>query len=201
MADGEVSANDAQNAKRPPLGVPVAEFIPNVDTYMKTPGRETTEKVLQCMEEMHQKYKLIENSLMQRRARLRSKLDDLKQSLRLIAALKQRQEGGKDAQTLFMLSDQCYATADIPPTDKVCLWLGANVMVEYSIEEADNFLSKELSSCEEKFNELRASLDYVKDQLTTTEVNMARVYNWDVQKRKKAAGGGGGSTSSATSSA
>lgn len=61
-------------------------------------------------------------------------------------------------------------------------------MVEYSIEEADAFLSKELASCEEKFNELRSNLDYVKDQLTTTEVNMARVYNWDVQKRKKAVG-------------
>jgi hypothetical protein len=60
-------------------------------------------------------------------------------------------------------------------------------MVEYTINEADAFLSKELASCEEKSNELRSNLDYVKDQLTTTEVNMARVYNWDVQKRKKAA--------------
>jgi len=185
MADNE-KTDSSQGSKKTPLGVPAAEFIPNVDTYMKAPGRGATEQVLRNFEEMHQKYKLIDNSLMQRRTRLRSKVDDLKQSLRLIAALKTRQEGGKTAQTLFMLSDQCYATADIPPTDKICLWLGANVMVEYSINEADAFLSKELSSCEEKFNELRSNLDYVKDQLTTTEVNMARVYNWDVQKRKKA---------------
>lgn len=58
---------------------------------MKAPGRDTTEKVLRNLEEMHQKYKLIENSLMQRRTRLRTKMDDLKQSLRLIAALKSRQ--------------------------------------------------------------------------------------------------------------
>lgn len=61
-------------------------------------------------------------------------------------------------------------------------------MVEYTISEADAFLNKELASCEEKFEELRSNLDYVKDQLTTTEVNMARVYNWDVQKRKKLSG-------------
>lgn len=58
---------------------------------MKAPGRESTEKVLRNLEEMHQKLKMIENSWMQRRARLRSKVEDLKQSLRLIAAMKSRQ--------------------------------------------------------------------------------------------------------------
>lgn len=35
---------------------------------------------------------------------------------------------------------------------------------------------------------------YYRDQLTTTEVNMARVYNWDV-RRRQAAGIAPGSTS------
>lgn len=33
-------------------------------------------------------------------------------------------------------------------------------------------------------DELNAELDFVKDQITTTEVNMAHVYNYGVQMRK-----------------
>ena len=37
---------------------------------------------------------------------------------------------------LRVISDLCqvYAEAVIPPTDKVCLWLGANVMLEYTLD-------------------------------------------------------------------
>ena len=36
----------------------------------------------------------------------------------------------------FAISDQAYAKARIPVTDSVNLWLGANVMLEYPLEEA-----------------------------------------------------------------
>lgn len=36
----------------------------------------------------------------------------------------------------FAISDQAYAKAKIPVTDSVNLWLGANVMLEYPLEEA-----------------------------------------------------------------
>ena len=37
---------------------------------------------------------------------------------------------------VMVISDLCqvYAEAVIPPTDKVCLWLGANVMLEYTLD-------------------------------------------------------------------
>ena len=33
----------------------------------------------------------------------------------------------KTLDTRFLLSDQLYVNASVPPTDKVCLWLGVSV--------------------------------------------------------------------------
>lgn len=35
----------------------------------------------------------------------------------------------------FEVSEGIYSRASIEETDSVCLWLGANVMLEYSLEE------------------------------------------------------------------
>lgn len=40
----------------------------------------------------------------------------------------------------FAISDQAYAKAKVPITDSVNLWLGANVMLEYPLEEAKALL-------------------------------------------------------------
>lgn len=40
----------------------------------------------------------------------------------------------------FAISDQAYAKAKVPVTDSVNLWLGANVMLEYPLEEAKALL-------------------------------------------------------------
>ena len=40
----------------------------------------------------------------------------------------------------FAISDQVYAKAKVPVTDSVNLWLGANVMLEYPLEEARDLL-------------------------------------------------------------
>ena len=72
-------------------------------------------------------------------------------------------------ETQFLLSEQVYARAKVfsddgnlsnhnylyfywsfllkvPPTDKVCLWLGANVMLEYTLDDAEVLLKK---NCEQ----------------------------------------------------
>ena len=49
-------------------------------------------------------------------------------------------------ETQFLLSEQVYARANVPPTDKVCLWLGANVMLEYTLDDAEVLLKK---NCEQ----------------------------------------------------
>ena len=94
----------------------------------------------------------------------------------------------KEINTNFLLSDNIWAKAKIPnTTGKVGLWLGANVMVEYTYEEAIKLLGKNLHNAEMKIKETEDDLDFLKDQITTTEVNLARIYNQGVLNQKKQA--------------
>lgn len=58
-------------------------------------------------------------------------------------------------------------------------------MLEYSTDEAIELLEKNLGAATRSLEEVRGEIDFCKDQITTVEVAMARVYNWDVQQRKK----------------
>ena len=47
----------------------------------------------------------------------------------------------------FLLTDTIYGRAKVKKNvQKVCLWLGANVMVEYSFDEARTLLNKNLEN-------------------------------------------------------
>ena len=76
--------------------------------------------------------------------------------------------------------------------DKVCLWLGANVMLEYPREEAILLLQDNLKNAKEALVTITDDMGFLRDQITTTEVNMARVFNWDVKERRKAKTADGG---------
>ena len=70
----------------------------------------------------------------------------------------------KELSTNFLLSDNIWAKAKIPNTGgKVGLWLGANVMVEYSYVEAIALLSKNLAEAEKKLIETTDDIDFLKD--------------------------------------
>jgi len=58
-------------------------------------------------------------------------------------------------------------------------------MLEYTYEEAVQLLTSNLEQAIIKEKEVNEDIDYLKDQITTTEVNIARVYNYDVIKRRE----------------
>ncbi|XP_075975039.1 prefoldin subunit 3-like [Anticarsia gemmatalis] len=164
-------------------GIPEAVFVENVDEFMSKPENSPVEKVLRSLDEQHSKYKHMELSLATKRRRLRQQIPELARSLEMIEKLKIQKE---DMETKFLLSDQVFVKASIPPTDKVCLWLGANVMLEYTLEDAEHLLSSNMLTAKKNLACVEHDLDFLRDQWTTTEVNMARVYNWDVKKRQAA---------------
>jgi len=141
------------------------------------------------------KYKSFEANLSHSKRRLKAQVPEIEASLKVVRDLAARKAaGGEPATTHFLLADQLYARATVAPEDKVCLWLGANVMLEYSYAEADALLAEQLAAAKAKAAEAAEDLDFVRDQIVVTEVNMARVFNFDVIKRraeKKKAGAGG----------
>lgn len=70
----------------------------------------------------------------------------------------------------FELSDSVFAKASFKNVKSVNLWLGAHVMVEYSLEEARSVLEASLLNCETNLETMRKKLEQVKDSVTISEV-------------------------------
>ena len=115
-----------------------------------------------------------------------TKLPETKQSISVLKLLIQRKENEKNTELDFILSDQVMSSCEVDKeNDKVGLWLGANVMLEYTYVEALEMLENNQIQGEKRLHHLNDELAFVKTQITTTEVTLARVYNHDVQKRRE----------------
>ena len=58
-------------------------------------------------------------------------------------------------------------------------------MLEYPRDEAIDLLAKNLADAKTALEVTIDDMGFLRDQITTTEVNMARVFNWDVKNRRK----------------
>jgi len=176
---------DTTSASKPGVtqgGIPEAEFIEDVDAYMQKKSSDTPEEVVNGLNELYSKYKFMETSLNTKKMRLQRQIPDIEQTLEMLKHLKLKKEADEVMTTDFLLTEQVYCKAKVPPTEKICLWLGANVMLEYPLDEAEALLSKNLSAAKTNVEQLNTDLDFLRDQVTTTEVSMARVHNWRVKK-------------------
>ncbi len=128
--------------------------------------------------------------MVKQRQSLEQKIPDVRRALKAVTALESRNKredsDEKPIETNFELSDGIFIRAAIPRTNAVCLWLGANVMVEYSFEEAVTLLQNNLKAAENNLRETKDNLSYLRDQLNTTDINLSRVYNHHVQNSRKA---------------
>ncbi|KAF8055240.1 Prefoldin subunit 3 [Lyophyllum atratum] len=151
------------------------------------------------------KYRYMDGNLTQRRQSLEEKIPDIKKTLDMVEFLHERREGkGKAAEgeddlddledeegsakllkTTFELNDTLFAEAELEETDTVYLWLGANVMLSYKIPVAISLLKSKLDAAQTSLDNTIEDLEFLREQLTIMEVNMARVYNWDVKRRRE----------------
>lgn len=181
-------------------GIPEAKFIENIDDFIN-PKTCTDADITNFLNELQmrlEQYKFMEESKRSTLGNLEGKIPDIQNTLDMCKFLKQRsteekeqEEDDEDAEDNalvvdYQLNDTIYATAKIPQEHckTVSLWLGANVMLEYPIDEAIQMLSERLEKTQTSKSITLEDLDYLRANITTMEVNTARVYNWDVQRRK-----------------
>jgi len=169
------------------LGIPKAEFIEDVAGYMSKHGGDA-ESVLRLLDMQLSRYNAMNSSLQTKRAYLRNQTPELNKTKEMIQLLKEKRDAqdAEELQTKFLLSEHVYADATLDPVDKVGLWLGANVMLEYPLDEATDIVNENLNHVVKSEKTLSEDLLFLRDQITTTEVSMARVYNYNVEKKQKA---------------
>lgn len=119
---------------------------------------------------------------------VKSKIPDIEKALDVVDYLEKKKKAGEESENMkvdFMVSNNLWAKAEVPVTETVCIWLGADIMCEYSLEEARAMLNKNLSNANTTLTNNESDLDFIKDQITVCEVNIARVYNDNVKKQKQ----------------
>lgn len=145
----------------------------------------------------------MEQNTQRRAVGLKDKIPDIQKTLETVRFLKSRKVRSFDTrstsrrliirtqadadpiETTFELNDTLYAKAEVPPTDEVYLWLGANVMLAYPIPEAEQLLKSKLDTAKKSLETCEEDMEFLREQITTLEVAFARVYNWDVAQRRK----------------
>lgn len=58
-------------------------------------------------------------------------------------------------------------------------------MLSYKLPAAIELLRTKLGQAQKHLENVVTDLEYIKEQVTIMEVNTARVYNWDVKRRRE----------------
>ncbi|KAK0554576.1 hypothetical protein OC846_002052 [Tilletia horrida] len=182
-ASGSSSANGAE-AEMTPSGIPKAPFVVDVEAHIGGADKPV-EPALRKFQEATAKYKYMEASTAQRRRGLEEKIPDIRKTLQMVEHLKTLKEEEQGMETMFELNDTLYAKAKIQAVETVNLWLGANVMLSYPLDEAIELLRSKLTGAEASLDSAKADLDFLREQITVMEVNTARCHNWDVSRRRR----------------
>lgn len=172
-----------------PRGIPTAPFVEKVEDYIA--ARADVEPAMRKFQEMISKYQFMEVNTQRRTLSLRDKIPDIQKTLDTVRFLKDRKNSDEPFETSFELNDTLYAKASVKAGEEVYLWLGANVMLSYPVAEAEELLQGKLAAAKESLGNCEEDLDFLRQQITTLEVNTARLYNWEValKRKEKEAGG------------
>lgn len=168
-------------AKSTPLGIPVAEFIE--DIKVAAPTVEEAEKIYREKTERMQMYRIAEQHLLEKQQQLKASRPGVAENLNAVKKL-EAMAGRGERKTRFQLSESLYGSATISSESTVCLWLGANLMVEYPFKEAIELLAENLSTLDGQIKEAENNLIFLRDQIITTEVTLSRVVQHLIQLNK-----------------
>ncbi|CAM9819097.1 unnamed protein product [Ectocarpus sp. 6 AP-2014] len=172
--------------RKNPRGIPEVVFIDDVVQFLARLGVEEVETPIGAFNELYSKYKLMESNMDKAKQSMKDKVPEIERSLELVRHLQERQDKEETVKTNYSLADTVFAKAELKCDGRVCIWLGASVMVEYTYKEALELLERNLATALEKKKTTQEDLEFLRNQSITVEVNMARLYNYDVLRRRKA---------------
>jgi len=177
----------------------------DVAAFLKK-NKLSIEIAFQFLNQLLQKYRFMEKHMQRNKLKFRQKVPEIEQTLNMVKFLQKKQAGEDEDEdddeddektadgdqkaftTHFPLADSVYGKASIKPVGTVNLWLGASVMLEYTYKEARSLLETNLKKAQDRLKDVNEDLLFLRDMITTSEVNIARMFNHDVVLRKKEKG-------------
>ena len=124
-------------------GIPKMAFVENP---YKLVYNGSHERYLTEIDERLGKYRLMENQLLKQKMAKESQKKEMIKNLSACKYFQSKKDSNEEIRTNFNVSEQLFGTAIIDnPCDKVAIWLGAGVMLEFTVEDAIEFLNERIS--------------------------------------------------------
>lgn len=125
----------------------------------------------------------MEMNTQRRSVGLKEKIPDIQKTLEMVKFLKIRRNKDDTEELLetnFELNDTLYARATVSKqdTEEVYLWLGANVMLAYPIDEAETMLTEKLRAAESSLSNCEEDLEFLREQITVFPSFTSIIFFW-----------------------
>jgi prefoldin subunit 5 len=189
--DSKTVAVADEDDKANTRGIPGAPFIEDVEEYV-TKQNKDIDTVLKDLHMLYGKYKFMESQLVSQKRNMLQKIPEIESALTALRRLLKRPDDDEPELVHYELTDAIWAQAKVKRTETCFLWLGANVMLEYPLAEAEQLLTRNLGNARVTLADLTKDLEFLKDQITISEVNIARVHNHRIKLKKEAEKSSGG---------
>lgn len=64
------------------------------------------------------------------------------------------------------------------------IFIKAGLMVEHSVDEAIELLTKNISDAQKKIDSYNENIKFLQEQIVITQVSLARLHNWNVVRQR-----------------
>lgn len=138
-------------------GIPATKFLDDIELFANSFNPPaSSELLIGAYSDLYSKFKAYEQQLEQKRATYREKLPEIEKSITLVRHLKEKKDADETVITRYNLADTIYSKAEVDCSQGIVnLWLGANVMLEYTYDEALELLTSKQSVAQNDYKEVR----------------------------------------------
>jgi prefoldin subunit 5 len=167
--------------------IPVLDFVEDIEVFLVKQGiSDRADDVIEELNRLHKGLKIHQQKVYSERGNIQRVLPDLRENIKMIKALRQQER----TNLRFMAADSVWVDGVVEQSkdgseSKIGLWLGANVMMEYTYDEADAVLTKSVAQSEAVVDSKTKELLFLKQQTTMCEVTVARFYNYEVARKRR----------------
>uniref|UniRef100_A0AC34FY46 Prefoldin subunit 3 n=1 Tax=Panagrolaimus sp. ES5 TaxID=591445 RepID=A0AC34FY46_9BILA len=162
----------------------------DVEEYLKE-NKLSIEEAQKRVDTNYRKYKLVEQNLTAQKEKIEENEPEFAVGRELLAKMKEALEDPDyewPMEITYPLAEQIFAKAHVDKFETLTIVLGNGSFADVTIDEADKMFTKNLNDINRLTTQLGEEINFIKDQVTTSEVNVAHLYNYNVILKKAAAG-------------
>ena len=137
-------------------GIPTTKFLDDIDIFANSFNPPaSSELLIGAYSDLYSKFKAYEQQLEQKKQTYQNSLPEIEKSLTLVKHLKTKKDADEKVITRYNLADTVYCKAEVDCSQGIVnLWLGANVMLEYTYDEALELLTTKQSVAKKDYKEV-----------------------------------------------